>query len=75
MTQPCDYNDESNFSKVIDKKQKYALGLGFFAIFFANQGIGILAIPFYQMTLAVDPFLLSLAMTIPVLLASFIGRG
>ncbi|MCU4674132.1 MFS transporter [Catenovulum sp. 2E275] len=60
-------------NQAIGLKQKYSLGLGFFAMFFANQGIGILAIPFYQMTLAIDPFLLSLAMTLPVLIASFIG--
>jgi len=57
----------------INFKQKQALGLGFFALFFANHGIGILAIPYYQMTLAIDPFLLSLAMTIPVLMASMAG--
>ncbi len=49
------------------------LGLGFFALFFTSQGIHILAIPFYQMTLGVDPFLLSLVMTAPLLIASAIG--
>ncbi|MGJ8680535.1 MFS transporter [Paraglaciecola sp.] len=52
-------------------KQKLILGLGFLAVFFSNQGIGILAIPYYQMTLGVDPFLLSIAMKAPVLIASF----
>lgn len=54
-------------------KQKIFLGIGFFAIFFANQGIGILAIPYYQMTLGVDPFLLAFAMKVPVFIASFIA--
>lgn len=48
---------------------KFALGLGFLAQFFAAQGIHILAVPYYQMTLGVDPFLLGLAMTLPLLLA------
>lgn len=52
-------------------KHKFILGLGFLAIFFSNQGIGILAIPYYQMTLGVDPFLLSIAMKVPVFIASF----
>ena len=43
-------------------KQKVLLGIGFLGIFFSHQGIGILAIPYYQMTLGVDPFFLALAM-------------
>lgn len=54
-------------------KQKLILGLAFLAVFFSNQGIGILAIPYYQMTLGVDPFLLALAMKTPVFVASFIA--
>lgn len=42
-------------------------------MFFIHQGIWILALPFYQMTLGLDPFLLSLAATIPVLLATAVG--
>jgi GPH family glycoside/pentoside/hexuronide:cation symporter len=52
---------------------KFALGLGFFAQFFAAQGIHILAVPYYQMTLGVDPFLLGLAITLPLLLAGALG--
>ncbi len=52
---------------------KFILGLGFLAIFFSHQGIGILAIPYYQMTLGVDPFLLSIAIKTPVLIASFLA--
>lgn len=54
-------------------KQKILLGVGFLGIFFSHQGIGILAIPYYQMTLGVDPFFLALAMKIPVFIASFIA--
>ncbi len=54
-------------------KQKLFLGIGFMAIFFANQGVGILATPYYQMTLGVDPVLLALAMKIPVFVASFLA--
>lgn len=51
-------------------KPKLALGIGFLAMFFANQSIPILAIPFYQMTLGVDPFLLGLALTIPIIIST-----
>ncbi|WP_416308180.1 MFS transporter [Neptunicella sp. SCSIO 80796] len=50
--------------------QRLILGCGFFSLFFASQGVTILAIPFYQMTLGIDPFLLALAMTIPALLGN-----
>ncbi|MBE8718509.1 MFS transporter [Cellvibrio polysaccharolyticus] len=52
---------------------KFALGFGFLAQFYAAQGIHILAVPYYQMTLGVDPFLLGLAMTLPLLLAGVLG--
>ena len=52
---------------------KLALGLGYFTQFFAAQGIYILAVPYYQMTLGIDPFLLGLAMTLPLLLAGSLG--
>jgi len=54
-------------------KHKVALGCGFFAIFFVGHGIGALAIPYYQMTLGVDPFLLGLVLTIPVLFSALIS--
>ncbi|MDF0534872.1 MFS transporter [Shewanella sp. A32] len=47
-------------------QQKLALGAGFFAMLFASQSVQVLAIPFYQMQLGVDPFLLSLALALPV---------
>jgi len=53
--------------------QKLALGVGFFAMFFAQQSVSVLAIPFYQMTLGVDPFLLGLALTLPLLLGTLLG--
>lgn len=54
-------------------KHKVALGSGFFAIFFVGHGIGALAIPYYQMTLGVDPFLLGLVLTIPVFFSALIS--
>lgn len=60
-------------SATVQFRYRLALGLGFFALFFTGQGIHVLAIPFYQMTLGVDPFLLSLVMTIPMLIASALG--
>lgn len=54
-------------------KPKLYLGVGFFALFFANQSIPILAIPFYQMTLHVDPFLLGIALTIPIIVSTLLG--
>jgi Na+/melibiose symporter-like transporter len=54
-------------------KPKLFLGIGFFAMFFANQSVPVLAIPFYQMTLGVDPFLLGLSLTIPIMLSTILG--
>lgn len=51
----------------------FALGLGFLAQFFTVQGLPILAVPYYQMTLGVDPFLLSIAMMGPLCLGSVLG--
>lgn len=57
----------------LDTTGKFALGQGYFTQFFAAQGIYILAVPYYQMTLGIDPFLLGLAMTLPLLLAGSLG--
>lgn len=57
----------------INTRSKFALGIGFFAMFFANQSIAVLAIPFYQMTLGVDPFLLGIALTIPIIISTSLG--
>lgn len=60
-------------STAVSGTQKLALGAGFFAMFFAQQSVSVLAIPFYQMTLGVDPFLLGLALTLPLLLGTLLG--
>lgn len=61
------------------KVQRYLLAAGFLALFFANQSVLVLAVPFYQMTLALDPVWLSLAIAGPMLLGSsisgYIGRA
>ncbi len=54
-------------------QQRIVLGAGFFAIFFVGHGIGALAIPYYQMTLGVDPFYLGVVLTLPVLLSAVIS--
>lgn len=65
----------SQYSRLqkVGLKNKLALGIGFFAMFFANQSLAVLAIPFYQMTLGVDPFLLGAALTLPVILSTLLG--
>ncbi|MCP3427563.1 MFS transporter [Opacimonas viscosa] len=50
---------------------KLALGSGFFAAFFVANGLAALAIPYYQMVLAVDPFILGCILTLPVLISAF----
>lgn len=60
-------------SQHIPIKQRLSLGAGFFATSFVNQSLMVLAIPFYQMTLGVDPFLLSVVLIIPFLLASLLN--
>ncbi|WP_075186487.1 MFS transporter [Teredinibacter haidensis] len=57
----------------VSSRNRFALGLGFFTLFFTGQGIHILAVPYYQMTLGVNPLLLSVAMTLPMLLGSTLG--
>lgn len=61
------------------KVQRYLLATGFLALFFANQSVLVLAVPFYQMTLALDPVWLSLAIAVPMLLGSsisgYVGRA
>lgn len=53
--------------------QRIALGAGFFAMYFASHSVSVLAIPFYQMTLGVDPFLLGVALMLPMLLSTFLS--
>ncbi len=57
----------------LNLQDKLMISSGTFSAFFIRQGVGVLAIPYYQMTLAVDPFLLAAAMMIPLLLASLLG--
>ncbi|MCF3649865.1 MFS transporter [Synoicihabitans lomoniglobus] len=45
--------------------EKSALGTGYLANFYGTAGINSLAIPVYQMVLAVDPILLGLVLAIP----------
>lgn len=58
----------------ISKAHKIALGSGFIAISFANNGISALATPYFQMTLGLDPFLLNFAIALPMIFAALISR-
>ena len=60
-------------SQPVTASQKWSLGAGFFATSFVSQSLAVLAVPFYQMTLGVDPFLLSIALIVPALLASLLN--
>ena len=51
-------------------RQVIGVAMGYLALFFASQSVMVLALPFYQMTLAVDPVLLALALTLPMLLGT-----
>ncbi len=50
-----------------------SLGAGFFCLFFLEKASESLAIPFYQMTLGVDPFLFSVALTLPIIFSAFLA--
>lgn len=54
-------------------KQSISIGLGFFGVFFATQGVAVLAIPYYHMLLKVDPFYLGLTITLPILISALIN--
>lgn len=60
-------------SQAIPIKQQLSLGAGFLATSFVSQSLMVLAIPFYQMTLGVDPFLLSVVLILPLVLASLLN--
>ncbi|MCM2681130.1 MFS transporter [Echinimonas agarilytica] len=45
---------------------KTSIGLGYIALFFVNQALFALAIPFFQMTLAYDPVHLSISLAAPI---------
>jgi Na+/melibiose symporter-like transporter len=62
-----------DLSQNIASRQKWSLGAGFFASSFVSQSLMVLAIPFYQMTLGVDPFLLSIVLILPLVLASLLN--
>jgi len=62
----------NNHNKIIST-HFWSLGLGFFASFFIGQGISILAIPYYQMTLGVNPSALGILMALPMLISSMAG--
>jgi Na+/melibiose symporter-like transporter len=54
----------------LQPRQVIGVAMGYLALFFASQSVMVLALPFYQMTLAVDPLLLAFALTLPMLLGT-----
>ncbi|MCA0900813.1 MFS transporter [Microbulbifer agarilyticus] len=65
--------DNTGEAQLVPLGQKLALGVGFFCLFFIEKTSDILAVPFYQMTLGVDPFLFGVALTIPIVFSSFLS--
>lgn len=67
--------DESNRETRLEDKvsfwEKMAFGVGTLPVFFAIAGVGSFAIPVYQMTLKVNPFLFGVALAIPRFLDAF----
>lgn len=45
--------------------EKLAFGVGSLPVFYAIQGVGSFTIPVYQMTLALSPFLVGVALSVP----------
>jgi len=66
-------NDNKKSSDEPTLGRKLALGAGFFCLLFLDKASEALAIPFYQMTLGVDPFFFSVALTIPILFSAFLA--
>lgn len=64
---------EKKITNTVSLSKVNALGCGHIAIFFMRNGLWILATPFIQMTLGVDPFLLSLSIIVPLFIALFLG--
>lgn len=65
-------NYETRPADRVSLREKVALGAGGLPIFLGTAAIGSLAIPFYQMTLKVDPVWLVAALTVPRLLDAFL---
>lgn len=57
---------------IVKNKTLLSLGFGHVSMFYSNQGFLLFAIPFYQMTLGLDPFLLSLCSVIPMIIATML---
>ena len=49
----------------VSLKEKIALGAGYLAKFYGDNGVKSLTVPFYQMVLKVDPAILGLVLAIP----------
>lgn len=58
-------------SDKVGLSEKVALGAGYLAKFYGDNGVKSLAIPFYQMVLKVDPGVLGLVLAIPRLWDAF----
>jgi glycoside/pentoside/hexuronide:cation symporter, GPH family len=64
-------NRETRPEDKVSFKEKTALGAGFLAKFYGDNGVKSLAVPFYQMVLKVDPAILGLILALPRLWDAF----
>ncbi|HEY4247071.1 MAG TPA: MFS transporter [Lacunisphaera sp.] len=62
---------ETRMEDKVSFREKMAFGVGTLPVFFAIAGVGSFAIPVYQMTLKVNPFLFGVALAIPRFLDAF----
>ncbi|HEX2855603.1 MAG TPA: MFS transporter [Opitutaceae bacterium] len=68
---PAALNCETRASDKVSFREKMALGAGYLAKFYGDNGVKSLAIPVYQMVLKVDPAILGLVLAIPRLWDAF----
>jgi GPH family glycoside/pentoside/hexuronide:cation symporter len=67
----ADSNQQTRPEDKVSFREKAALGAGYLAKFYGDNGVKSLAIPFYQMVLKVDPGVLGLILAIPRLWDAF----
>jgi GPH family glycoside/pentoside/hexuronide:cation symporter len=65
MNNDTDLHRETRKEDKVRFWEKMAFGIGTLPVFYAIAGVGSFAIPVYQMTLKVNPFLFGIALAIP----------
>ena len=71
MTTDTDSHRATRNEDKVSFGEKLAFGVGTLPVFYAIAGVGSFAIPVYQMTLRVNPFLFGVALAIPRFLDAF----